>query len=59
VPIPLEAFTLQGTEVSAVKYISWKQYREILQKEDAAYAPYDVDGHYGQILKYWMTVKWN
>lgn len=50
-PIPLEAFTLQETEVSAVKYISLTQYREILQKEDAAYVPYDVDGQYGQLFR--------
>ncbi|KAJ7004880.1 hypothetical protein NC653_009653 [Populus alba x Populus x berolinensis] len=45
-PIPLEAFTLQETEVSAVKYISFKEYRSLLVKEDPDYVPYDVDEQY-------------
>eukprot|EP01018_Ginkgo_biloba_P007156 Gb_18279 [translate_table: standard] len=50
-PVPLEAFTLQEAEVSAVKYISWKDYRDFLWKGDAAYVPYDVDGQYGQLFR--------
>eukprot|EP00252_Welwitschia_mirabilis_P017861 TRINITY_DN3977_c0_g1_i1.p1 TRINITY_DN3977_c0_g1~~TRINITY_DN3977_c0_g1_i1.p1 ORF type:complete len:777 (+),score=147.62 TRINITY_DN3977_c0_g1_i1:111-2441(+) len=49
-PIPLEAFSLQESEVSEVKYISWREYRDILQTEDASYVPYDVDGTYGQLF---------
>ncbi|XP_024028512.1 nudix hydrolase 3 isoform X1 [Morus notabilis] len=49
-PIPLEAFTLQEIEVSAVKYISYKEYRSLLAKEDPEYVPYDVNGKYGQLF---------
>ncbi|KAG2723283.1 hypothetical protein I3760_02G163500 [Carya illinoinensis] len=49
-PIPLEAFTLQETEVSAVKYISYEEYRCILAKEDPEYVPYDVNGQYGKLF---------
>ncbi|XP_062157192.1 nudix hydrolase 3 [Alnus glutinosa] len=49
-PIPLEAFTLQETEVSAVKYISYEEYRSVLAKEDPEYVPYDVNGQYGQLF---------
>ncbi|OVA06923.1 NUDIX hydrolase domain [Macleaya cordata] len=49
-PIPLEAFTLQETEVSAVKYISWEEYKNLLAKEDPEYVPYDVSGEYGQLF---------
>uniref|UniRef100_A0A803QMX5 Nudix hydrolase domain-containing protein n=1 Tax=Cannabis sativa TaxID=3483 RepID=A0A803QMX5_CANSA len=49
-PIPLEAFTLQESEVSAVKYISYKEYKSLLAKEDPAYVPYDVNGQYGQLF---------
>ncbi|KAI3929753.1 hypothetical protein MKX01_025921 [Papaver californicum] len=49
-PIPLEAFTLQETEVSAVKYIKWEEYRSLLAKEDPDYVPYDVTGGYGQLF---------
>ncbi|PQM40327.1 nudix hydrolase 3 [Prunus yedoensis var. nudiflora] len=49
-PIPLEAFTLQETEVSAVKYISYEEYRSLLAKEDLDYVPYDVNGEYGQLF---------
>ncbi|KAJ7004871.1 hypothetical protein NC653_009645 [Populus alba x Populus x berolinensis] len=50
-PIPLEAFTLQETEVSAVKYISYEEYRSFLVKEDPDYVPYDVDEQYGQLFE--------
>ncbi|XP_073263985.1 nudix hydrolase 3-like [Populus alba] len=50
-PIPLEAFTLQETEVSAVKYISFKEYRSLLVKEDPDYVPYDVDEQYGHLFE--------
>ncbi|XP_019419325.1 PREDICTED: nudix hydrolase 3 [Lupinus angustifolius] len=49
-PIPLEAFTLQETEVSAVKYISCEDYKKLLAKEDSDYVPYDVHGQYGQLF---------
>ncbi|XP_068304557.1 nudix hydrolase 3-like isoform X3 [Pyrus communis] len=49
-PIPLEAFTLQETEVSAVKYISYEDYRNLLAKEDPDFFPYDVNGQYGQLF---------
>lgn len=50
-PIPLEAFTLQETEVSAVKYISFEEYRSLLVKEDPDYVPYEVDEQYGQLFE--------
>ncbi|KAF9608599.1 hypothetical protein IFM89_010084 [Coptis chinensis] len=50
-PIPLEAFTLQESEVSAVKYISWKEYEQILATEDSEYVPYDMNGEYAQLFK--------
>ncbi|KAL0010940.1 hypothetical protein SO802_006048 [Lithocarpus litseifolius] len=49
-PIPLEAFTLQESEVSAVKYISYEEYRRLLAKEDPDYVPYDVNGQYGRLF---------
>ncbi|XP_050286851.1 nudix hydrolase 3 isoform X2 [Quercus robur] len=49
-PIPLEAFTLQESEVSAVKYISYEEYRSLLAKEDPDYVPYDVNGQYGRLF---------
>ncbi|GKE38297.1 NUDIX hydrolase 3, partial [Tanacetum coccineum] len=49
-PIPLEAFTLQESEVSAVKYISAEEYKHLLANGDPQYAPYDVDGPYGQLF---------
>ncbi|CAN1190783.1 Nudix hydrolase 3 [Linum perenne] len=50
-PIPLEAFTLQESEVSAVKYISYEEYKSLLAKEDPDYVPYDVNGQYGQLFQ--------
>ncbi|KFK42487.1 hypothetical protein AALP_AA2G263100 [Arabis alpina] len=50
-PIPLEAFTLQKEEVSAVKYVPYEDYRSFLAKEDPAYVPYDVNGEYGKIFE--------
>ncbi|KAI9084547.1 hypothetical protein K1719_033535 [Acacia pycnantha] len=49
-PIPLEAFTLQESEVSAVKYLSYEEYKKLLAKEDSDYVPYDVHGQYGQLF---------
>ncbi|KAL4557466.1 hypothetical protein LXL04_035644 [Taraxacum kok-saghyz] len=49
-PIPLEAFTLQESEVSAVKYISIEEYKNLLVKEDPQYVPYNLDGQYGQLF---------
>ncbi|CAN1343930.1 Nudix hydrolase 3 [Linum perenne] len=50
-PIPLEAFTLQESEVSAVKYISYEEYKSLLAKEDPDYVPYDMNGQYGQLFQ--------
>lgn len=49
-PIPLGAFTLQESEVSAVKYISYEEYRSLLAKEDPDYVPYDVNVQYGRLF---------
>ncbi|XP_065865634.1 nudix hydrolase 3 [Euphorbia lathyris] len=49
-PIPLEAFILQATEVSAVKYISCEEYKGLLAKDHPDYVPYDVNGQYGQLF---------
>ncbi|XP_076944375.1 nudix hydrolase 3-like [Bidens hawaiensis] len=49
-PIPLEAFTLQESEVSAVKYISVEDYKNLLSKGDPHHVPYNVDGPYGQLF---------
>ncbi|KAL9242107.1 hypothetical protein vseg_016141 [Gypsophila vaccaria] len=49
-PIPQEAFTLQETEVSAVKYISCEEYKSLLMNEDPDYVPYDLNGQYGQLF---------
>ncbi|CAF2065795.1 unnamed protein product [Brassica napus] len=48
-PIPLEAFTLQKEEVSAVKYIPYEEYRNLLAKKDPGYVPYDLNG-YGKLF---------
>ncbi|KAI5656575.1 hypothetical protein M9H77_25368 [Catharanthus roseus] len=50
-PIPLEAFTLQESEVSAVKYVSLEEYRDSLAREDPNYVPYDVNSKYGQLFE--------
>ncbi|RDX67268.1 Nudix hydrolase 3, partial [Mucuna pruriens] len=49
-PIPLEAFTLQETQVSLVKYLSYDEYKRLLAKQDSDYVPYDVSGQYGQLF---------
>ncbi|XP_072952824.1 nudix hydrolase 3 isoform X1 [Typha angustifolia] len=49
-PIPLEAFTLQESEVSAVKYISCDEYRRFLAAENEDYVPYDINGQYGLLF---------
>ncbi|KAI3692366.1 hypothetical protein L6452_32180 [Arctium lappa] len=49
-PIPLEAFTLQESEVSAVKYISVEDYKHLLAKGDPHYVPHQIDGQYGQLF---------
>jgi len=36
--------------VSAVKYISYEEYKRLLVKEDSDYVPYDVNGQYGQLF---------
>ncbi|CAH1446384.1 unnamed protein product [Lactuca virosa] len=46
-PIPMEAFTLQGSKVLAVKYISVEEYKHLLVKGHPAYVPYNLDGQYG------------
>ncbi|KAJ3695423.1 hypothetical protein LUZ60_000800 [Juncus effusus] len=49
-PIPLDAFTLQESEVSAVKYMSCAEYKTCLAKGDEQYVPYEIDGSYGQLF---------
>jgi len=49
-PIPLEAFTLQESEVSAVRYMRCDEYKSCLAKESGEYVPYDVNGQYGQLF---------
>ncbi|XP_052478128.1 nudix hydrolase 3 isoform X4 [Gossypium raimondii] len=49
-PIPREAFTLQDTEVSDVKYISFGEYRSHLAEADPKYVPYDVNKQYGLLF---------
>lgn len=49
-PIPIEAFTLQESEVSAVKYIKWKEYEELQRRKDASLVPFDVDGGYSGLF---------
>ncbi|VFQ69462.1 unnamed protein product [Cuscuta campestris] len=50
-PIPMDAFTLQESEVSAVKYISYQDYRSLLAMEDPHYVPYDVNSSYCQLFE--------
>ncbi|KAJ3695422.1 hypothetical protein LUZ60_000799 [Juncus effusus] len=49
-PIPLYAFTLQESEVSAVKYMSCAEYKTCLAEGDEQYVPYEIDGSYGQLF---------
>ncbi|MFS8002711.1 putative Peptidase family M49 [Helianthus anomalus] len=49
-PIPLEAFTLQESEVSVVKYISVEEYKQALTIKDPQYVPNSIDGQYGQLF---------
>ncbi|EPS60055.1 hypothetical protein M569_14749, partial [Genlisea aurea] len=49
-PIPLKAFTLQESEVSAVKYIPFMEYKRLLENEDPHYVPYNLEGQYGQLF---------
>ncbi|KAJ8555262.1 hypothetical protein K7X08_012758 [Anisodus acutangulus] len=48
-PIPLEAFTLQESAVSAVKSMSFEEYRRVLAQKDPDYLPL-VNDEYGQQL---------
>ncbi|KAJ7532464.1 hypothetical protein O6H91_13G004500 [Diphasiastrum complanatum] len=50
-PLPLEAFSLQESEVSDVKYIAWRDYEEALRTNNSAYVPFDADGQYGLLFK--------
>ncbi|KAL7607773.1 hypothetical protein Lser_V15G11453 [Lactuca serriola] len=50
-PIPLEAFTLPESEVSAVKYISIEEYKQALAKEDPKYVPYSLEVQYSQLFE--------
>ncbi|GAQ86886.1 nudix hydrolase 3 [Klebsormidium nitens] len=50
-PIPLEAFELQESEVSAVKYMPYREYIEALRKGDPAYVDYETDGPYGKFFQ--------
>ncbi|KAK8951044.1 Nudix hydrolase 3 [Platanthera zijinensis] len=45
-PIPQEAFILQESEVSSVKYIFWGDYKNLLANGNKEYVPYDVHGQY-------------
>lgn len=36
--------------MSAVKYISYEEYKRLLAKEDPEYVPYDVNEQYGQLF---------
>ncbi|KAJ4792657.1 Nudix hydrolase 3 [Rhynchospora pubera] len=49
-PIPLEAFTLQESEVSAVRYIPIGEYKSSLASGDEQYVPYEVDGQYVRLF---------
>ncbi|WVZ73340.1 hypothetical protein U9M48_021659 [Paspalum notatum var. saurae] len=49
-PIPLEAFALQESEVSAVRYMRCDEYKNCLAKGSEEYVPYDVNGQYGQLF---------
>ncbi|KAL5212822.1 hypothetical protein ABZP36_023669 [Zizania latifolia] len=49
-PIPLAAFTLQESEVSAVRYMPCDEYKSCLEKGSGEYVPYDVNGAYGQLF---------
>ncbi|PKU79619.1 Nudix hydrolase 3 [Dendrobium catenatum] len=49
-PIPEEAFILQETEVSSVKYIFWADYKSLLANGDEEYVPYDVSGQYSLLF---------
>lgn len=37
-------------EVSAVKYIAYEEYKNLLAKDDPSFVPYDVNGGYGQLF---------
>ncbi|XP_078157802.1 nudix hydrolase 3-like isoform X2 [Carex rostrata] len=49
-PIPFEAFTLQESAVSAVRYIPIDEYKSALARRDEQYVPCEVDGQYGQLF---------
>lgn len=40
----------QESEVSAVKYIPYVEYKRLLAEENSDYVPYDVLGQYGQLF---------
>ncbi|KAL0327687.1 UNVERIFIED_CONTAM: Nudix hydrolase 3 [Sesamum angustifolium] len=50
-PIPLDAFTLQESEVSEVKYLSWEEYRSLLAEGDPRFVPYDLNGRCGRLFE--------
>ncbi|XP_020548311.1 nudix hydrolase 3-like isoform X2 [Sesamum indicum] len=50
-PIPLDAFTLQESEVSGMKYLFWEDYRRLLAEGDPGFVPYDVNGQYGTLFE--------
>lgn len=33
-----------------MKYVSWEEYRSLLEKEDNEFVPYDVNGQYGKLF---------
>lgn len=49
-PIPQEAFILQESEVSSVKYIFWRDYKNLLANGNEEYVPYDVHGQYNLLF---------
>lgn len=44
------AANMQESEVSAVKYIKWKEYEELQRRKDASLVPFDVDGGYSGLF---------
>ncbi|KAL3680481.1 hypothetical protein R1sor_023437 [Riccia sorocarpa] len=49
-PIPLDAFTLQKSEVEEVKYMKWKEYRNVLGQGNPDYVDYNPKGEYGLLF---------
>lgn len=41
---------LQESEVSAVEYIPWQEYKTKLAEEHSDYVSYDISGEYGKLF---------